>query len=115
MIEMVDAACARVGRGDRGRCARAAARPAGRGVARPLGQRGLEHSSDVGAVISCVARVRIREWISRGEASGAKVVLGGREASSADPGGSYVGPTILDGVARRWTSHARRCSVPCCS
>ncbi|MFZ0379957.1 MAG: CoA-acylating methylmalonate-semialdehyde dehydrogenase [Solirubrobacteraceae bacterium] len=60
---------------------------------------GLEESSDVGPVISCAARDRIREWIERGEAAGAKVVLDGRDASG-DPSGSYVGPTILDDVTR---------------
>ena len=34
---------------------------------------GLEDASDVGPVISCAARDRIRDWISRGEADGAKV------------------------------------------
>jgi malonate-semialdehyde dehydrogenase (acetylating) / methylmalonate-semialdehyde dehydrogenase len=58
---------------------------------------GLDDSSDVGPVISCAARDRIREWIASGEAAGARVVLDGREASG-DPGGSFVGPTILDGV-----------------
>jgi malonate-semialdehyde dehydrogenase (acetylating)/methylmalonate-semialdehyde dehydrogenase len=58
---------------------------------------GLEESNDVGPVISCAARDRIREWIARGEAAGAKVVLDGR-SESGDPSGSYVGPTILDGV-----------------
>ncbi len=59
---------------------------------------GLEESSDVGPVISCAARDRIREWIDRGEAAGAKVVLDGRPADGGEPNGSYVGPTILDGV-----------------
>jgi malonate-semialdehyde dehydrogenase (acetylating)/methylmalonate-semialdehyde dehydrogenase len=58
---------------------------------------GLDEESDVGPVISCAARDRIREWIERGQAGGAKLVLDGRDASG-DPGGSYVGPTILDGV-----------------
>jgi malonate-semialdehyde dehydrogenase (acetylating)/methylmalonate-semialdehyde dehydrogenase len=58
---------------------------------------GLEESSDVGPVISCAARDRIRDWIERGEAAGAKVVVDGREAGG-DPNGSYVGPTILDDV-----------------
>src|SRR6201993_2163502 len=40
---------------------------------------GLEESSDVGPVISCAARDRIRDWIARGEAAGARVVLDGRE------------------------------------
>src|SRR6478735_1281728 len=39
---------------------------------------GLEESSDVGPVISCAARDRIRDWISRGEADGANVVVDGR-------------------------------------
>jgi malonate-semialdehyde dehydrogenase (acetylating) / methylmalonate-semialdehyde dehydrogenase len=58
---------------------------------------GLEESSDVGPVISCAARDRIRSWIERGEAGGAKVVLDGRDACG-DPNGSYVGPTIIDDV-----------------
>jgi len=58
---------------------------------------GLDQCSDVGPVISCAARDRIRDWISRGEADGAKVVLDGRGASG-DPNGSYMGPTILDDV-----------------
>ena len=60
---------------------------------------GLEESSDVGPVISCAARDRIRDWISRGEADGAKVVVDGRGVHGGTAeGGSYVGPTILDGV-----------------
>jgi malonate-semialdehyde dehydrogenase (acetylating) / methylmalonate-semialdehyde dehydrogenase len=60
---------------------------------------GLEESSDVGPVISCAARDRISDWIARGEADGAKVVVDGRGAAAGTAeGGSYVGPTILDGV-----------------
>jgi malonate-semialdehyde dehydrogenase (acetylating)/methylmalonate-semialdehyde dehydrogenase len=59
---------------------------------------GFEDSSDVGPVISCAARDRIRDWIDRGEAGGARVVLDGRASDGGDPSGSYVGPTILDGV-----------------
>jgi malonate-semialdehyde dehydrogenase (acetylating) / methylmalonate-semialdehyde dehydrogenase len=59
---------------------------------------GLQDSTDVGPVVSCAARDRIREWIDRGVADGAKLVVDGR-----DPGisgdGSFVGPTILDDVA----------------
>src|SRR5438876_4732001 len=62
---------------------------------------GLQEATDVGPVISCAARDRIREWIDRGEADGGKVVVDGRapgsEGLAAD--GAYVGPTILDGVA----------------
>ncbi len=58
---------------------------------------GLDEGSDVGPVISCGARDRIRDWIERGESSGAKLVLDGRD-TEGDPSGSYVGPTILDDV-----------------
>jgi malonate-semialdehyde dehydrogenase (acetylating)/methylmalonate-semialdehyde dehydrogenase len=59
---------------------------------------GLKESSDVGPVISSGARERIRAWIDRGAAAGAKVVVDGRELSGGEPGGSYVAPTIIDAV-----------------
>jgi malonate-semialdehyde dehydrogenase (acetylating) / methylmalonate-semialdehyde dehydrogenase len=61
---------------------------------------GLDEASDVGPVISCASRDRIREWIDRGVASGARLVLDGRTPDGAglEPGGAFVGPTILDGV-----------------
>jgi malonate-semialdehyde dehydrogenase (acetylating)/methylmalonate-semialdehyde dehydrogenase len=59
---------------------------------------GLAQSSDVGPVISSGARDRIREWIERGAADGASVLVDGREVSGAQPGGSFVGPTIIDEV-----------------
>jgi malonate-semialdehyde dehydrogenase (acetylating)/methylmalonate-semialdehyde dehydrogenase len=59
---------------------------------------GLEESIDVGPVISCAARDRIREWIDRGAADGATVVVDGREVAAGAEGSSFVGPTILDGV-----------------
>jgi malonate-semialdehyde dehydrogenase (acetylating)/methylmalonate-semialdehyde dehydrogenase len=59
---------------------------------------GLADGTDVGPVISCGARDRIREWIDRGESDGGKVVVDGRAADGPD-GSSYVGPTILDDVA----------------
>ncbi len=62
---------------------------------------GLDEHSDVGPVISCEARDRIREWIDRGESDGAQVVVDGRApgGQGQDPNGSFVGPTILDEVA----------------
>ncbi len=61
---------------------------------------GLDEQSDVGPVISCAARDRINEWIDRGVADGAKLVVDGRGAGPADgDGSSFVGPTILDDVA----------------
>ncbi|HEY1507496.1 MAG TPA: CoA-acylating methylmalonate-semialdehyde dehydrogenase [Solirubrobacteraceae bacterium] len=59
---------------------------------------GLDESIDVGPVISCAARDRIREWIARGAADGATVVVDGREVATGADGSSFVGPTILDGV-----------------
>ncbi len=59
---------------------------------------GLDEGSDVGPVISCAARDRIRDWIERGVSGGARLVLDGRDSEGGDPSGSYVGPTILDGV-----------------
>ena len=62
---------------------------------------GIQEATDVGPVVSCAARDRIREWIDRGEADGGKIVVDGRspgaEGLAAD--GAYVGPTILDDVA----------------
>ena len=61
---------------------------------------GIAEGSDVGPVISCAARDRIAEWVARGEAAGARVLLDGRGVSGGgiDPAGAYLGPTILDGV-----------------
>jgi malonate-semialdehyde dehydrogenase (acetylating)/methylmalonate-semialdehyde dehydrogenase len=61
---------------------------------------GIDEGSDVGPVISCDARDRIRGWIDRSVADGAKLVLDGREVdrSGIDPHGAFVGPTILDDV-----------------
>jgi malonate-semialdehyde dehydrogenase (acetylating) / methylmalonate-semialdehyde dehydrogenase len=58
---------------------------------------GIAEETDIGPVVSCGARDRIREWIDRGEQGGATVVLDGRD-SEGDPKGSFVGPTILDDV-----------------
>jgi malonate-semialdehyde dehydrogenase (acetylating)/methylmalonate-semialdehyde dehydrogenase len=60
---------------------------------------GIEDGVDVGPVVSCDARDRILSWIDRGISGGARVVVDGRAAADAGgSGGSFVGPTILDGV-----------------
>lgn len=61
---------------------------------------GLDAGTDVGPVVSCAARDRIRDWIDRGVADGARIVVDGREVGGdgLSPDGAYVGPTILDGV-----------------
>ena len=56
---------------------------------------GLEEGVDVGPVVSESARDRIRAAIEKAGADGADIVVDGREAEGA---GSFVGPTILDGV-----------------
>jgi malonate-semialdehyde dehydrogenase (acetylating)/methylmalonate-semialdehyde dehydrogenase len=58
---------------------------------------GLEQGIDVGPVVSTPARDRITEWIERGIDGGATAVVDGRGAAAPE-GGSYVGPTVLDGV-----------------
>jgi malonate-semialdehyde dehydrogenase (acetylating) / methylmalonate-semialdehyde dehydrogenase len=58
---------------------------------------GLTESTDVGPVISCMARDRIQEWIERGVADGGTLVVDGRGAEGPD-GSSFVGPTIIDDV-----------------
>jgi malonate-semialdehyde dehydrogenase (acetylating)/methylmalonate-semialdehyde dehydrogenase len=59
---------------------------------------GLDESVDVGPVVSCAARDRIREWIARGVADGGRLVVDGREPG-VEGEGSFVGPTIIDEVA----------------
>jgi malonate-semialdehyde dehydrogenase (acetylating) / methylmalonate-semialdehyde dehydrogenase len=62
---------------------------------------GGDERSDVGPVISCAARDRIAEWVGRGVADGATLVVDGRGAASdsaLNPDGAYLGPTILDQV-----------------
>jgi malonate-semialdehyde dehydrogenase (acetylating)/methylmalonate-semialdehyde dehydrogenase len=60
---------------------------------------GIEDGVDVGPVVSCTARDRIREWIDRGVSEGATLAVDGREPQGELPSdGSYVAPTILDDV-----------------
>ncbi|MEA2310512.1 MAG: malonate-semialdehyde dehydrogenase (acetylating) / methylmalonate-semialdehyde dehydrogenase, partial [Solirubrobacteraceae bacterium] len=56
---------------------------------------GLAEGTDVGPLVSEAARGRVREWIDKGEAAGASVIVDGRDVSD---GACFVGPTILDGV-----------------
>jgi malonate-semialdehyde dehydrogenase (acetylating)/methylmalonate-semialdehyde dehydrogenase len=62
---------------------------------------GLAEGTDVGPVISCAARDRIRAWIDRAVADGGRLAVDGRarEGAPSAEGGSFVGPTIIDGVA----------------
>ncbi|MDX2190961.1 MAG: CoA-acylating methylmalonate-semialdehyde dehydrogenase [Bacteroidota bacterium] len=54
---------------------------------------------EIGSVISQVAKERIENYITRAEKSGYKLLLDGRGAVvTGNEGGSFVGPTIIDGV-----------------
>ncbi len=60
---------------------------------------GLEETTQMGTVISASARERIEGMIAAGVSEGAQVALDGRSKSVAGfEQGSFVGPTILDGV-----------------
>lgn len=61
---------------------------------------GLEESVQMGPVISAQSKSRIESLIGVGEKEGAKVLLDGRNAKiSKHEAGSFVKPTILDGVS----------------
>ncbi|MFT4977860.1 MAG: malonate-semialdehyde dehydrogenase (acetylating)/methylmalonate-semialdehyde dehydrogenase [Myxococcota bacterium] len=53
--------------------------------------------TDMGAINSAASVDRIQRYIAAAEAAGASIVVDGR-AASADAGGYWVGPTIIDGV-----------------
>lgn len=54
---------------------------------------------NLGAVISKAAKERIESYISEAEANGAKILVDGRGAVvEGKEGGTYVGPTVIDGV-----------------
>jgi malonate-semialdehyde dehydrogenase (acetylating) / methylmalonate-semialdehyde dehydrogenase len=59
---------------------------------------GADEATEVGPLVSCAARDRVRGWIDRGVEDGATLVVDGRDPD-ADPAGAYVGPTILDDVS----------------
>jgi malonate-semialdehyde dehydrogenase (acetylating)/methylmalonate-semialdehyde dehydrogenase len=59
---------------------------------------GIDDATEVGPVVSCDARDKIKGWIDRGESDGATVVVDGRAPEGAHDDGAFVGPTILDDV-----------------
>jgi malonate-semialdehyde dehydrogenase (acetylating)/methylmalonate-semialdehyde dehydrogenase len=65
---------------------------------------GLEETTQMGTVISAQSRERIEKMIQQGIDEGAKIVLDGRGKSvEGYKDGSFVGPTILDGVEPNMT------------
>jgi malonate-semialdehyde dehydrogenase (acetylating) / methylmalonate-semialdehyde dehydrogenase len=62
--------------------------------------RGLQPGRDIGSVISLQAKERIEGYITAAEKAGAEVVVDGRKAVVAGKEkGSYVGPTLIDGLS----------------
>src|SRR5687767_6358481 len=61
---------------------------------------GADEATEVGPLVSCAARDRVRGWIDRGVEEGATLVVDGRDtdAGVGGPNSAFVGPTILDGV-----------------
>jgi malonate-semialdehyde dehydrogenase (acetylating)/methylmalonate-semialdehyde dehydrogenase len=59
---------------------------------------GIDERTEVGPVVSCQARDRIKGWIDKGVADGARIVVDGRATDGGNPEGAFVGPTILDDV-----------------
>jgi malonate-semialdehyde dehydrogenase (acetylating)/methylmalonate-semialdehyde dehydrogenase len=55
--------------------------------------------TDMGPLVTCQARDRVRAYIDAGVAAGAKLVVDGRDVSvSGRENGYYVGPTLFDRV-----------------
>jgi malonate-semialdehyde dehydrogenase (acetylating) / methylmalonate-semialdehyde dehydrogenase len=63
--------------------------------------RSLQPGRDIGSVISPQAKERIEGYITVAEKAGAQVVVDGRHARVAGKEkGSYVGPTLIDGLSK---------------
>ena len=59
---------------------------------------GLDAGSQMGPVITQASKQRVESLIGQGAEQGAKAIVDGRGFSSAKSGGSFVGPTVLDGL-----------------
>jgi gamma-glutamyl-gamma-aminobutyraldehyde dehydrogenase len=57
----------------------------------------FEPGAPMGAMVDESQTARVLDYIARGQADGARLVLGGRRADTV-PGGCYIEPTIFDGV-----------------
>jgi malonate-semialdehyde dehydrogenase (acetylating) / methylmalonate-semialdehyde dehydrogenase len=61
---------------------------------------GLQPGVTMGPVISAKHRDRVRDYIAKGVAEGAKLLLDGRQTRVDDrPNGYFVGPTVFDSVS----------------
>jgi malonate-semialdehyde dehydrogenase (acetylating)/methylmalonate-semialdehyde dehydrogenase len=59
---------------------------------------GLDTSTQMGPVITATSRDRIVSLIGQGASEGAKPIVDGRDLSK-NGGGTFVGPTVLDGLS----------------
>lgn len=65
---------------------------------------GLDETTQMGTVISAAAKERIERMIQQGVNEGAEIVLDGRNKTvEGYDNGTFVGPTILDGVTSEMT------------
>jgi len=65
---------------------------------------GTQHGVTMGPVISGKHRDRVKGYIDKGAAEGAKLLLDGRTTKVAEhPGGFFVGPTVFDAVSPAMT------------
>ncbi|HPH20155.1 MAG TPA: CoA-acylating methylmalonate-semialdehyde dehydrogenase [Haliscomenobacter sp.] len=61
--------------------------------------RKIKVGEDLGSVISTAAKARIEGYINRAEAAGYNILVDGRGATvSGKESGTYVGPTLIEGV-----------------
>ncbi len=59
----------------------------------------LSRSTDLGPLVSPVQQRAVLGFVDRGKSEGAKLVLGGTDAAPKFSDGSFVVPTVFDGVA----------------
>jgi len=82
-----------------GRAKQPFAEAIGEAAARRVTGNGMDEQVEMGPVISSQSRARIEEWIGRGVAEGASLLVDGRNPSI--PGGEqgyFIRPTVLAGV-----------------
>jgi len=65
----------------------------------------FEESTRLGPLVSDVQRQRVRGYIEKGEAEGAKLLTGGAEPPEGLERGYFVRPTVFSGVTAEMTIH----------
>jgi len=59
----------------------------------------LSRKTDLGPLVSPIQQKRVLEFVEKGKAEGAKLKIGGTDDQKKHPKGSFVTPTVFDGVA----------------